>query len=386
MSKQTDAIYRPQTKRWTLLVLLGLILPSLGFEHKRVEADDKVNVVVIDAGHGGKDPGNVGTGRYRKKEKDVSLNVALLLGKYIEENLPDVKVIYTRDDDTFLELHERCNIANEAGADLFISIHCNAATARSAYGTETYVMGLTREEANLEVSRKENSVIFLEDNYEENYEGFDPNSPLSTIFGRLSQSAHLDQSVEYASLVQDQFRERVQRRDRGVKQSVLYVLDYTAMPSVLIELGFLTNRNEEDFLLSERGQELMASGIYRAFKDYKLHMDAIADGLVIQERPDSALVENQPEIEAPAPPHFAVQIMVSSNLVEQNPENFGGLEGVSFYKEGRLYKYILDGYSSKADALEAQARAKAAGFNDAYLVAFHRGEKISVGEAERLLQ
>ncbi|NVK26926.1 MAG: N-acetylmuramoyl-L-alanine amidase [Flavobacteriia bacterium] len=386
MSKQTDAIYRPQTKRWTLLVLLGLILPSLGFEHKRVEADDKVNVVVIDAGHGGKDPGNVGTGRYRKKEKDVSLNVALLLGKYIEENLPDVKVIYTRDDDTFLELHERCNIANEAGADLFISIHCNAATARSAYGTETYVMGLTREAANLEVSRKENSVIFLEDNYEENYEGFDPNSPLSTIFGRLSQSAHLDHSVEYASLVQDQFRERVQRRDRGVKQSVLYVLDYTAMPSVLIELGFLTNSSEEDFLISERGQELMASGIFRAFRDYKQHMDAIADGLVIQERPDSALTTTQAEIEAPAPPHFAVQIMVSSNLIEQESENFNGLEGVSFYQEGRLYKYILDGFSTKAEALEAQAKAKEAGFNDAYLVAFHKGEKISVGEAERLLQ
>lgn len=389
--KDINAILRPQTQRWTFIVLLALILPVSGFRGMYTPADDKVNVVVIDAGHGGKDPGNIGTGRHKDREKDVSLDVALLVGKYITENLPDVKVIYTRDDDTFLELRERCAIANEEGADLFISIHCNASTARSAYGSETYVMGLTREEANLEVSRRENSVILMEDNYEENYEGYDPNSPLSTIFGRLSQSAYLDQSVEYASLVQNQFRERVQRRDRGVKQSTLYVLDFTAMPSVLVELGFLTNSGEEDFLVSERGKELMASGIYRAFKEYKIRMDAVSDGIHMEDRapqvvnPDVVeLVEEVPE--EPAAPEFMVQIMVSGNLLELDPANFGGLENVTYFQEGRLYKYALGGYATLEEAKAAKTLAVEAGFEDAYLIAFYDNEKISVSEAERLLQ
>lgn len=396
VSKESDATFRPQTKRWLFVVWIGFILPNIASVPKAKVDDGKVNVVVIDAGHGGRDPGNVGTGSHREKEKDVALATALLVGKYIEENLPDVTVIYTRDDDTFKELHERATLANEVNADLFISIHCNAGP-RQAYGSETYVMGLSREEANLEVSRRENSVILLEEDYEENYEGFDPNSPLSTMFGRLSQSAYLDQSVEYASLVQAQFKDRVKRRDRGVKQSVLYVLDYTAMPSVLVELGFLTNYNEEDFLISERGQELMASAIYRAFKEYKIRRDAISDGLTIHEAqeqaaeavdsvPDAANEEEVVVEETPAGPEFMVQIAVSSNLLECVPQNFGGLEGVSYYKEGRLYKYVLEGYYTKEEADAAKQVAIEAGFEDAFLVAFFEGEKISVSQAERLLQ
>lgn len=380
----------PQTKRWVFVVLLVVIIPGLAFSPPTfVEADDKVNVVVIDAGHGGHDPGNLGTGRYSDKEKDVSLSTALLLGNYIEENFPDVRVIYTREDDTFIELHERCDIANNVGADLFISIHCNAVDARSAYGSETYVMGLSREEANLEVSKRENSVIFLEEDYEENYEGFDPNSPLSNIFSHLSQSAYLDNSIEFASLVQTQFRERVQRRDRGVKQSVLYVLDYTAMPSVLVELGFLTNTSEEDFLVSKRGQELMASALFRAFREYKRRKDAISDGISSHDRteqnPTTELPVDEVEEEVSAP-EFMVQIMVSGNLIECVPENFGGLENVSYYTERRLYKYVVGGFSTREEAEEARQIAREAGFEDAYLVAFYNNEKISVSEAERLLQ
>lgn len=389
VSKERRIHSRPQTKHWVFLVLMGLIIPNLSFSPDPLEADDEVNVVVIDPGHGGHDPGNLGTGRYAQKEKDISLKVSLLVGNYIEENFPDVQVIYTRKDDRKLELHERCEMANRAGADLFISIHCNSATATSAYGTETFVMGLSREEANLEVSRRENSVIFLEDDYEENYEGYDPNSPLSNIFSHLSQSAYLDNSVEFASLVQSQFRERVQRRDRGVKQSILYVLDFTAMPSVLVELGFLSNRSEEDFLNTQRGQELMASGIFRAFREYKRRKDAINEGLhsIDQNtRDDQELPDIVEPVETPAAPEFAVQIMVSGNEIELVPENFNGLDNVEFYVERNLYKYILRGYSTKAEAESARALAREAGFSDAYLIAFFGEEKISVSEAESLLE
>lgn len=388
VSKERRIHSRPQTKHWVFLVLMGLIIPNLSFSPDPLEADDEVNVVVIDPGHGGHDPGNLGTGRYAHKEKDISLKVSLMVGNYIEENFPNVQVIYTRKDDRKIELRERCEMANRAGADLFISIHCNSATASSAYGTETFVMGLSREEANLEVSRRENSVIFLEENYEENYEGYDPNSPLSNIFSHLSQSAYLDNSVEFASLVQSQFRERVQRRDRGVKQSILYVLDFTAMPSVLVELGFLSNRSEEDFLNTQRGQELMASGIFRAFREYKRRKDAINQGLHRSDsnRSEQLEVVETPEVVEPTAPEFAVQIMVSGNEIELVPENFGGLEGVTYFTERNLNKYILGRFATKAEAEEARNYAREAGFGDAYLIAFFGDEKISVSEAESMLE
>lgn len=386
VSKLEHGIYKRQTNRWMLVVWIGLIFPTLAMYPYDDGNDGKVDVVVIDAGHGGKDPGNLGTRRHRKTEKDVALATALLVGKYIEENIEGVEVIYTRDDDTFLELYERTALANRANADLFISIHCNAGV-RSAYGSETYVMGWTRAEENLEVSKRENSVILLEENYEENYEGFDPNSPVNNIAVRLAQSAYLNQSVDFATLVQDQFRDRVKRRDRGVKQSVLYVLDYTAMPSVLIELGFLTNSGEEDFLLSTNGQELMASAIYRAFKDYKIKRDALDEGIQIEQLPvDPEEPEEQVLVVVDPDPVFKVQIAVSSSLKECIPENFGGLETVSYYKEGRLYKYTYGEYNSLQDAREAQSQARAAGFGDAYIIAFKGDDKISVSEAERLLQ
>lgn len=380
------AILNRVTNKFTFVVLIGLIFPTLAMYPSYDANDGKVDVVVIDAGHGGKDPGNLGTGRYRSKEKDVSLNVSLLLGKYIEENLEGVKVIYTRDTDEFLELYERTALANRNNADLFISIHCNSAGARSAYGTETFVMGWDRAAANLEVSKRENSVIFLEDDYEANYEGFDPNSPASNIATRLAQSAYLDQSIEFATLVQEQFKDRVQRRDRGVKQSVLYVLDYTAMPSALIELGFLSNSNEEDFLNTTRGQELMASAIYRAFKEYKLHRDALDEGIVMEHHDETPVVE-EPVIQiVERKPVFKVQIAVSSTLKDCTPENFNGLEGVGYYQEGRLYKYTFGEFATQSEAEEARKEAVAAGFQDAYLIAFLGDDKISVSEASRLLQ
>lgn len=228
--------------------------------------------MVIDAGHGGKDPGTHGA---FVKEKDVALKIALKVGSYIEKNMPGVNVIYTRKKDVYLGLDERAAIANKAKADLFICIHANAVGKEEIYGTETYVMGLHKSEGNLDVAKRENAVILLENNYEERYEGFDPNSTESYILFTLAQSAYQESSLRFAEKVETQFRSRLGRKSHGVKQAGFLVLWRTAMPSVLIEVGFLTNKKEEKFLSEPNGQDLIASGIYRAFKEYKAQIESI---------------------------------------------------------------------------------------------------------------
>src|SRR5687767_6173394 len=234
--------------------------------------DSKVDVVVIDAGHGGHDNGTHGR---LLKEKDLALNIALKVGSHIEKNIPGVKVIYTRKDDRYLALDERADIANKNKADLFICIHANANPNTKAFGTETFVMGLHKDEGNLAIAQRENSVILMDENYEERYEGFNPNSPESYILFTLTQSAYQESSLKFASKVEGQFKDRVGRLSRGVKQAGFVVLWRTTMPSVLIETGFLTNSTEEKFLAGDEGQELIASGIYRAFKEYKNEVESI---------------------------------------------------------------------------------------------------------------
>lgn len=231
----------------------------------------KIRTVVIDAGHGGKDPGTHGS---KLNEKDVVLKVALKVGEYIEKNFPEVKVIYTRKTDKFIELTERANIANKNKADLFISIHANAIANSSTHGTETWVMGLHKSDANLAVAKRENAVILKEDNYEEKYQGFD-NSTESIIMMSLIQNAYLESSVKFADKIERQFKTKAGRNSRGVKQAGFIVLYQTATPSVLVEVGFLTNANEEKFLGTDEGQDLVASGIYRAFKEYKSEVESI---------------------------------------------------------------------------------------------------------------
>ncbi len=229
----------------------------------------KIKTIVIDAGHGGKDPGNTGTGRYKVTEKNVALDVALKVGELIKAEFPEIKVIYTRDKDVFIGLDERARIANDANADLFISIHCNAAKNLGANGTETFVLGLHKTEENLLIAQQENSVIFMEDDYETKYEGFDPNSAESMIALTMMQSAFLNQSIELSSYVQDDFVKSIHREDRGVKQAGFLVLRKTTMPAILIELGFLTNKTDEDFLVSANGKLKMATSIFAALKKYK---------------------------------------------------------------------------------------------------------------------
>lgn len=249
-----------------------LAITLLNFSASPVKTDFKVDVVVIDAGHGGHDPGTLGK---NSKEKDVVLKIALKLGKYIETNLPDVKVLYTRKTDKYVEFQDRADVANKNKADLFISIHANSIVGANAYGTETYVMGLHKDKNNFEVAKRENSVILLDENYKEKYEGFEPNSPESYILFSLNQSAYQESSLNFAQKVESQFKSRVGRSSRGVKQAGFLVLWMTTTPSVLVETGFLSNSKEEGFLSSENGQDLIASGIYRAFKEYKSQVESI---------------------------------------------------------------------------------------------------------------
>ncbi|MCR9253685.1 MAG: N-acetylmuramoyl-L-alanine amidase [bacterium] len=230
----------------------------------------KIKTIVIDAGHGGKDPGTSGI---VSKEKDVALSIALELGRIIKEKMPDVEVVYTRDKDTYPTLSQRANLANKKNADLFVSIHCNANPNHNIYGSETYVMGNHVSDDNLKVAQRENSVILREENYQETYDGFDPNSPESYILFSLYQSAYQQNSVKLAQNIQYQFKNRVNRKSRGVKSAGFLVLWRTTMPSVLVEVGFLSNQKEEKELNDKLNQVYIASGIYRAFRDYKTELE-----------------------------------------------------------------------------------------------------------------
>ena len=261
---------------WNFFVKSGLGLLVLltfgGMRGPEAPLSRGVRVVVIDAGHGGKDPGCHGK---KAIEKDITLKVALQLGRLVKENLKDVKVIYTRRTNTFVELHDRAEIANKNHADIFISIHCNSSPLPVS-GSETYIMGLHTSEANLDVAKRENSVILKEDNYLKKYDGFDPKSPLAHIIFSNMQNAFLARSLRLAEEVEHQFKERMGRQSRGVRQAGFIVLWKTAMPSVLVEIGYLTDKKDEKYLRSEKGQVYVASAIYRALKAYKKETDEAA--------------------------------------------------------------------------------------------------------------
>ena len=252
--------------------LKGILFITLIFLFVFAGANNNFSIktVVIDAGHGGKDPGAIGSGKTR--EKDIALQVALKLGEYISKNFPDVNVVYTRKTDVFIELHERAEIANKAKADLFIAVHINSSTNPEFYGTSTYVLGLHRSEANLEVAKRENAVILLEDDRDKNYE-FDPNSPEGHIIMSMKQNAFLEQSIDIASKIENQFENHAHRKSMGVKQAGFYVLYKTAMPSLLAEIGFISNPEEEKYLNSDKGQDQIASSLFNAFKKYKTEME-----------------------------------------------------------------------------------------------------------------
>ena len=334
-------------------------------------------VVVIDAGHGGADPGNLGTKRYRTTEKEVTLDVALLLRKYISERFPDVKIVMTRERDEYPSLQRRVAMANETQADLFISIHCDAFDNPQARGSSTFVMGMHKSEESLRVAMKENASIYQEDDYETRYAGFNPDDPDTYIALALKQSVYLNQSLELGSLIQNQFADRVGRKDRGVKQAGYYVISFTNMPSVLVELGFLTNPEEEDFLNSQNGKELMASALLRAFRTYKEKHHPGPSARQPQPTPQPAPEEQPEPVATPASanaplasPTYRIQILASQDPLSTDDSRLADVGPVVEYIRNGLYKYAVGSFDSSVEASLQKSKIQQQGFPDAFVVKF----------------
>ena len=353
-----------------------VLLPSL---INKASAQDKPFIVVLDAGHGGHDSGNRGNGYYEKK---IALNIALKVGAQLDK-ISGIKVIYTRKKDVYVDLIERANIANKADADLFVSIHCDAFTSSRAFGAGTFVLGLHENERNFKVAQKENSVIFLEENYEQKYDGFDPNDPESVISLILMQETYLDQSIAAASTIQKSFVNNLKRKDRTVKQAGFIVLKYTYMPSVLVETGFLTNSSEGAFLNSSKGQNQMANAISKAIINYKnlLQAGVQRDAITVKNKSSqSEPLRLNPDL------IFKVQIAASKNRIAAKGFNFKGLSPISREKSAKLYRYFYESSTSYEEAQQHLKTAKSKGYTNAFVVAYEGNKKISINESLELMK
>ena len=369
-------------KRIFLFFLLYISVNNFSFSQS---AENQIRTIVIDAGHGGKDPGTMGTKRYKIYEKDIALEVSLILGRYIEKKFPEIKVVYTRKKDVFLELWERTELANKNDADLFISIHCDGFKNSDASGASVFVMGMSKLKANMDVAMRENSVMYLEDNFKEKYDGFDPKSAESYIVFSLMQNTYLDQSISFAQQLDIQFVERAYRKSRGVKQAPFYVISRVNMPSVLIELGFLTNPDEEDFLHSENGQIYMASAIFRAFKEYK----ETVDGLLVIDKDDKhedlkeiEILENK-DLKEELNIVFKIQLGTYLKSMK-NSSVFDGMNVEEDLANG-TYRYLLSVGNDKKEADKLKLEHRSGNFAGAFIVAFYNEKQISVKEALDLL-
>jgi len=346
----------------------------------------KIRKVVIDAGHGGHDPGSISPDR-KVKEKTIALSVALKFGKLIEQNNPDIKVIYTRDTDIFIPLDTRSDIANKNKADLFISIHVNSVKARSASGSETYVMGESKSSSNLEVTMKENSVISLEGDHQSVYEGFDPNNPESYIIFSLLQNAHLEQSLQIAEFVQEELGKGPVKINRGIKQGGLIVLWRSSMPAILVELGFISNPNDYLVLIKEENQDKFANSLYKAFSNYKKAYESNGgekvavknrDSVVKSERDTLAEIRKALQKKSEVTPekrpdttkstlkagkntaqiNFRVQIMAVTRILPENATDFKGEKNLKYIKVGNFYKYSVGDFGTKEEAEKELIRVK----------------------------
>ena len=404
------------TNMRNVALYMGLLLLLNIFNYSVFAQNDEnryhIKIVVIDAGHGGKDPGAVCKGG--GKEKEIALSVALKLGKYIEANFSDVKVVYTRKTDEFIELFKRAQIANDNKADLFICIHVNSSKKVDPYGTETYVMGLHKTQGNLDVAMTENAVITKEDNYQNQYDGFDPHSPEAFIIFSLYQNAYLDQSLSIAAKIQEQFSKRVGRLDRGVKQAGFLVLWKTSMPSILTEIGFISNPDESKYLLNDTNQNFIASAMFRAFRDYKNEMEGnIKSGSVNKLETDN---QNETKINSEVKADssqtniinvdnknnadngfqksaenlitqinndtiiYRVQIMSSLKPLGTQPENFKGMNGIEEFVLDGSYKYTIGKSYTFREITKIQKEIKVQ-YPDAFVIAIKNGKKIPVNEA-----
>ncbi len=334
-------------------------------------AQAKITKVVIDAGHGGKDPGAVGL---KSKEKDIVLAIALKLGNYIETLMEGVEVVYTRKTDVFVELKERAEIANRNNADLMISIHVNSTKNSTVYGASTFVMGLGKADDNLYVAGLENSALRFEENVKERYKDFQNDTMPTHIVNSFIQTKNLEYSLAFAKLIQHQFKTRVGRKDLGIMQDNLVVLWFTTMPSVLIETGFISNAAEEKYLMSAQGQDFLASAIFRAFRDYKAKYDA------------GTLVFNAGKVQNYKPLDIAyhVQIKSSPKPIVFKSKEFKGIVGIKELQYGGRYNYIVGHEYEMSKAISKQNQVRKL-FPDAYLIASKNGKYITLQEAKRLI-
>ena len=380
------------SRRNYILILLCAIWSALPFA--TLQAQGRDFTVVIDPGHGGRDPGAVGR---KGKEKNINLNVALKLGNLIQANHKDVRIVYTRQKDVFVTLDKRAQIANNAKADLFISIHTNSvARGRTVRGTETYTLGLHRTDDNLEVAKKENSVILIENDYEQRYAGFNPNSAESYIIFEFLQDKNMEKSVDFATQIQRQFKNTAKRIDKGVHQAGFLVLRETTMPGVLVELGYISTPDEERYLLSEAGTSALAKSIYQAFANYKSRHDSPSARSVEpsptrpkESTPDKPAPKTEKKTPAPAPkknntskakPVFKIQILASDKKLSNQSKQFKGLSPVGYYQEKGLYKYTYGDNTDYNKVLRTKKQI-ASKFKGAFIVAFKNGKKMDVNQA-----
>lgn len=376
-------LYHIFSRNAIALLLLAALFLCTSFTDDKKKTNSKIRTIVIDPGHGGKDSGTMGTKRFKIYEKHVALAVSLKLGDYIKNAFPNVDVVYTRDSDVFLELNERTELANNANADLFISIHCDGFTNSTPSGASVFVMGMSKLKANMDIAIRENSAIYMEDNYQQKYEGFDPKSAESYIVFSLMQNTHLNQSLKIAEEVEKEFSTKANRKSRGVKQAPFYVISRTNMPSILIECGFLTNFKEEEYLHSEIGQEYIASAIFRGFKAYKKNFEGTTSEKELKE----PIAVKEGRIKTPAPKKeitiekvvFKVQIgtYLKSML---NDALFKEINAEQQFING-TFKYYVGNETDKSSVDKLKNQLKEKGFKGAFVVAFYKGERISTKEA-----
>ena len=371
-------------KRIVLVVIAMYVFPVFGQSQKFK--------VVLDAGHGGKDYGAVYHGNI---EKNIALQTVLRVGAILEKD-PQIDVVYTRKSDVFIELQQRANIANKSKGSIFVSMHCNANKNQAASGNETYVMGITRNASNLEVAKNENEVVTLETDYKIKYDGFDPNSPESVIGISILQEEHLDQSIELAGRVQEFFTKKTDNKNRGVKQAGFLVLRQITMPRVLVEMGFVSNKEEGEFLNSEDGQNKLAEAIAGAIMDYKNEFfnpsnnDDVKEDVKIIAKKEETIVKETPKKEEAVKKVekatekgivFKIQISASTKELATSPSNFKGLSPISVESTGSLFKYFYASEKNYDVAKQKLEEAKKKGYSSAFIVAYKDGIKINVTDA-----
>lgn len=385
----------PKQPFMTLLCILAIAAAMLssGVPAAAQQAGVSLRTVVIDPGHGGNDPGAISLDG-KLTEKFVVLDVALTLGKMIKDAYPDVKVIYTRDKDVFIPLNTRADIANKNHADLFISLHCNSVpknkTAPS--GCETYVMGMSKSSSNMEVTKRENSVILMEDDYTTKYQGYDPDNPESAIFFNLMQNAYFEQSLKMAELCQKYLSKGPISTNRGIKQGALLVLWRTTMPSVLVEMGFITNKSDRNTLASKEKRTQLASRIFSAFKEFKEQYDDTVPDMTSVQPPvgqDSPAVKEQPVAGNDGPaaeaepvkkdepaaegPYYAIQIFAVSRNLSSGASEFRGLKEIGKFPAGNIYKYTTGHFKNEKEAQAALSSVRSK-FKDAFVVKIESGK------------